>query len=480
MIRWGILGAGRAACRFAKSVSRETDSQLIAVAARDPQKAEAFAAEHSIPTWYGSCGELLASPEIDAVYLALPHGCHKAWAIEALTAGKAVLCEKPAALTAEEMKEIAAAAQWSGRLFMEAMKPRFTPIYSQLRRLLAEGCIGELRAVETSLCNLLPDQGPSAAYQTEPGQGGALLDCGIYCASWLEDILPGPPRMEALYARQADGVDHYIDARLTTDSVSARLECAFDRRKPRTAVLRGTRGNIVVEELHRPQTAVIYRQDQPPQRLETPYSVDDLHGEIRHFVQCLNSGQQESPVMPLEASIRCAQILDTVRGGLHYTEETLRVLQAQEDILQYDRFGNAEVLALGTAAAELAEEYDRGVGISITRESDGLVLFQYMMEDKAPRNLGYMEGKRRTVLASGHCSLWPYVENAINGKWQDLMDQKPYLALSGGAFPIRVKGEHAATISVSGLHEGKDHELTVRALCRALGKQAPAFPWAAI
>lgn len=317
MIRWGILGAGKVARRFVRSVRQEPDSRLEAVSGRSQAKAEAFASAYGIPRHFGDYEELLADPRIDAIYLALPHGCHKEWAVKALAAGKAVLCEKPAALTAEEVREIAQAARNSGQLFMEAMKPRFVPLHAEIRRLLADGRIGSLTDVETSLCNKRPPQEPGATYHTQPGQGGALLDCGTYCASWLEELLPELPVLEHLYAGRVDGIDYYMDARLAAGSVTARLECAFDRSKPRTAVLRGTEGHMVIEELHRPQCVTVYRDGQPPRRVEKPYEVDDFYGEIHHFVRCLRQGLSESPVMPLEASLRCAQILDTVRDGLH-------------------------------------------------------------------------------------------------------------------------------------------------------------------
>lgn len=163
-----------------------------------------------------------------------------------------------------------------------------------------------------------------------------------------------------------------------------------------------------------------------------------------------------------------------------YTKQCLDVLQQQEDALQYKTFGCAEALALGNILAELAQEYDRGVGVSITREEDGLVLFQYMMDDKALRNLGFMEGKRKAALASSHCSLWPYVEHSLTGKWQEIFDAYPQMLPCGGAFPIRVDNAWVATLAVSGLHEGKDHELTVRALSKALAVEVPAFPGEAI
>ena len=162
------------------------------------------------------------------------------------------------------------------------------------------------------------------------------------------------------------------------------------------------------------------------------------------------------------------------------TPECLDALREQEERLQFQEFSCEEALALGNAVADLAREYDRGISVSIVRESDDLVLFQYAMDDKTPKNLLYMEGKRKAAKLSGHCSLWPYVEHELTGAWQEMVAQVPEVLPVGGAFPIRVNGEWVATLMVSGLHEGKDHELAVRALSRVLQKEVPDFPGVAV
>lgn len=324
MIHWAILGAGGIAHRFAASLLHHPDSILCAISCRNAEKAAAFAAQFGVPRRYLSHEALLADPEVDAVYLALPHGLHKEWAVRALQAGKAVLCEKPAALNADEMEQIAAAARGNGRLFMEAMKPRFVPLYARLRELVGQGAIGELTGISASRCSAVDTASlRPGCYLLQPGQGGILLDCGCYCASWLEDWLPARALDEALCGgalpmtvedRLRDGIDVYVRARMEAGSVQAELECAMDRSKPRVVVLTGTEGRLVVEEMHRPQTAVLYRGGQTPERVESPYVVDDFYGEICHFAQCLQQALPESPVMPLAAFVRIARLMDRIRA----------------------------------------------------------------------------------------------------------------------------------------------------------------------
>lgn len=305
MIRWGIIGTGYIAGRFAKSLKSESHSTLAAVSSRSQDKAETFAKNFDAEKFYAGHDLILADENIDAVYIALPHALHKDFSIKALKAGKAVLCEKPATLNFSEMKEIADVARAEKVLFMEAMKPRFVPLYEKIKSARAE--IGEIISVETSLCNLMELTGKT--YHTQKGQGGALLDVGIYCASWLEDFLGENFSVKNVTAKIENDIDYYVDAELNFDGKIGKLECAFDRKKPRQAILHGTRGKIIVDELHRPQSATINDKI-----ISAPYEVDDFYGEIKHFVNCLEAGICESDIMSLSASLHCAKILDSVRS----------------------------------------------------------------------------------------------------------------------------------------------------------------------
>jgi uncharacterized protein (UPF0303 family) len=273
-------------------------------------------------------------------------------------------------------------------------------------------------------------------------------------------------------------VDIYVNARLSYDDLSATLECSFERQKPRTATIVGTKGSIVIEELHRPQRAVITLEDGTEQALDVPYVVDDFYGEIHHFCELLRAGKTESPVMSLDASIGCAHILDVIRSGFTPTEETLRVLEEQERLLRYPKqFGAQEALALGNRIAQLAADYDRGITVQINRTSDDMQLFGWSMDDKAPRNYGYVAGKRGSTLNTGHASCWLQAKLISEGRSDELYAHMPDIMPAAGCFPIRVAGsdEIVATCTVSGLHEGYDHELALRALEAELGTQAPAL-----
>lgn len=161
-------------------------------------------------------------------------------------------------------------------------------------------------------------------------------------------------------------------------------------------------------------------------------------------------------------------------------------LLEQERVLRYpDRFTSNEALELGRIIARLAREYDRGITATITRESDNLTLLSYSMDDKTPRNALFAAGKRAAAKQCGHASLMCFVMHELDGSWDDLFRAAakhrkassarpggtgtvPAICPAGGAFPIRVGDSWVATLAVSGLHDGLDHELCVRALSEAL------------
>ena len=319
MMRWGIVGAGGIARRFAASLAHVEGAELVAASRRTREAAEAFLAEvpaASDARAYGSHDELIADEGVDAVYVALPHSLHAAWSIRALETGKAVLSEKPAAISVEETRAVSAAARAADVLYMEALKTRFVPLHERIMAALPR--LGRLQRVEATLCNdAMAELTGSGTYHLADGPGaGALLDCGIYCAGWIEELMSGPWEVTDSVARLHGSADVYSRTAFQAGSVTAVLECAFDEGKPRQLTVLGERGRLVVEELHRPQRGVLELTGSAPEVLAAPYTVDDFYGELMHFRDLYRAGLKESPLMPWAASIRCAELLDLARARI--------------------------------------------------------------------------------------------------------------------------------------------------------------------
>lgn len=155
-----------------------------------------------------------------------------------------------------------------------------------------------------------------------------------------------------------------------------------------------------------------------------------------------------------------------------YTEDDLAILEEQEKAFEIDACDSSILLSIAEAMLSLRHEYDRGIALQIVREHDQLVMFQFVDDDKAERNLKFCAGKRAAELALGHSSAWSYVYSKIHG-----LSSSMDMVYSGGAFPLKDRnGNLLASILVSGLHEGGDHRLIVRALTQALGRDCPEFP----
>ena len=192
-VRWGVLStADIGTGQVIPAMQQGTYCEIAAIASRSPEKAQAAAAQLGIPKAYGSYEELLADPEIDAIYNPLPNHLHVPWSIKALQAGKHVLCEKPIALTSAEGQTLVdVARQYPHLKVMEAFMYRFHPQWQRARQLVLEGDIGELRTIQSFFSYYLDD--PNNIRNRDDVGGGAMLDIGCYTVSLARFIFGAEP-----------------------------------------------------------------------------------------------------------------------------------------------------------------------------------------------------------------------------------------------------------------------------------------------
>lgn len=227
-IRIGILGAAAivpvALTNIAHSVR---DVQVLAIAARDPKRAQRFAKKHNIPRVHPTYAALLADRDIDAIYNPLPNSLHAEWTIRALKAGKHVLCEKPMASNAAEAEEMAKVARETGLVLSEAFAYRYYPLMERVRQIIASGEVGKVQHIDAQFCFLLPS--PNNIRFNFDLAGGALMDCGCYPVSLIRYIAGAEPVVERAEARLLrPQVDHNMKADLSfADGRTAHLECGM-------------------------------------------------------------------------------------------------------------------------------------------------------------------------------------------------------------------------------------------------------------
>lgn len=248
-VRWGVLGAGAICERAMLAALRGADgASLAALASRSPARASALAAAHEVPAVYGSYAELLESPDVDAVYVALANDAHAPWTIAALDAGKHVLCEKPLGLTAAEVSAMSAAASASGRLLVEASWYRWHPRVRLVERLLHTlGALGAVRYVSAGFSFA----GVAAGnYRLDPLRGGgALYDVGCYAASAAVWAFGSPPLSAAATVVRGDtGVDLSADVTVTFEGGRADLHASIASEPRQWLVIDGERGSLELRE----------------------------------------------------------------------------------------------------------------------------------------------------------------------------------------------------------------------------------------
>lgn len=312
-IRWGIVGAGRIARRFAQGVAHVPGARVSAVWSRRAAPAESLAQDFgaaACPSF-----EALLASGIDAVYIATMQDSHAHYAIAALEAGLPVLCEKPATVNAAQLERVLDAARGAQRLFMEAMKPPFYPLYRALRAHLQADPIGPVGLVRAgcSVANVPADH-PSFSFEHA---GGALLDIGVYEMFLAVDWLGAPREVQTVGRLGATGVDTFASLNCQHEHGIAQLFCGLDLHGFGDALLAGPLGNVTIHaNWWNPARATIRYVDGRTVELDEPFEGGGLNYETAHFCELLRAGALESPLMPHETSRRMIAMADAARAAL--------------------------------------------------------------------------------------------------------------------------------------------------------------------
>jgi predicted dehydrogenase len=324
-IKWGIIGPGWIAGKFTATVHRNTRSQVVATGSRSRERAERFAVEYGVQRSYDSYEQLVADPDVDAVYVASPHSHHHEHVLLALSAGKPVLVEKAFTQNAVQAVEIVSAAQQHGLLLMEAMWTRFLPHVDIARQLLADGVLGEVYLVAADHGQYF-DIGPEHRLLNPDLAGGALLDLGVYPISFVSFVLGAPSTVVARGELAATGVDAQVSAVLQTGPAHGVISTTQLAQTPTTATISGTAARLEIPgDFYRPQPITLIGRDGASLSAEGgPLTDHDgLAYQAAHFATLLSQGRTESPLLPLAESVAIMRTMDEVRHqvGVRYPNE---------------------------------------------------------------------------------------------------------------------------------------------------------------
>jgi len=310
-LRFGIIGPGSIARKFCQAAERSGVVEVAAAASRTPGKAKAFAGEFGIESAYEDYGEMLARPDIEAVYISTTHNFHYENILAALNAGKHVLCEKAMVLTRAQAEAVFALAKEKNRFCMEAMWSRFLPAVQKARSWVLEGRIGR---VEMANCVIGFLSAPDAENRIRNPKlaGGAMYDIGVYAIEITDYLVPETLReVTSVTTRMETGVDKMDNLTLRYDNCVANLQVIVTAPTDSFLDLFGTEGRIRIPTPVTAQSCALYGADGAREEYTAP-SENGFVYEIRDMARCIREGKITSGVIPPEDTIQCAAIFDKV------------------------------------------------------------------------------------------------------------------------------------------------------------------------
>lgn len=316
-LRIGVLGAARIAPQAVIAPAAATGvAEVVAVAARDIDRARAFATEHGVPIVATDYQNLIEHPEVDAIYNALPPSRHAQPTIAALAAGKPVLCEKPFAMNAGEAQAMVTASRNHGQVLMEAFHYRFHPLFERVLDIVASGEIGEVRRMKAVFSTSIDQTDTELRYDPALG-GGALMDLGTYCLHWVRTIAGAEPKVTAASCLLgASGVDISTKATLAFGrGVVAEIACDMAGPVRATLDVEGAEGRMRVINPLAPQLGHVIevtREGEAP-RQETASREPTYDFQLRAFVDAVRG--QEAPLTGGDDAVAQMDLIDRIRAA---------------------------------------------------------------------------------------------------------------------------------------------------------------------
>ena len=321
--RWGILGSGGIAHRFAEDLAHLDGHVVAAVGSRTKDSAEKFAADFPGCAPYSSYEDLVAS-DVDAIYVATPHPMHHANALLAMKAGKPVLCEKAFTVNAAQARELIEYSHAHRIPLMEAMWTRFLPHIKAIKELIKSGALGEIHSVVADHGQYIPYSRAARLWEPELG-GGALLDLGIYPLTIAQIVLGSPKSITSVATLTDKKVDLNTSMVLTYESgAHATLSCTMAARGSVSAMIAGDKARLELDDyFYAPTTYRLITREGEVTEFAKNYEGNGLREEAAEFARVVRSGEIESPLMDHATSLLMMEQMDEIRAqvGVRYPGE---------------------------------------------------------------------------------------------------------------------------------------------------------------
>ena len=318
-IKWGILGTGWIANKFAKDFQFVKNGKILAVASRSKEKAVNFSKNYGIERAYDSYEKLVQDEDIDSVYITSPHNAHFENVILCLNNKKAVLCEKPIAVNIEQLSLMIEAAKKNNVFLMEAMWTYFLPAIIKAKEWITKGMIGDVEIIKAEF-GYKSNYGPLHRLFNPDLAGGALLDIGIYPIA-LSTLITGeePERITSESIIGATGVDNSNAITLKyRNGIIAQLSSSLTADLKNDAYIFGTDGYIHIPKFWMTKKVVLYKKNEIAEVFENDYPALGLNYETDEVNNLLLQNKKESPMMPLNTSLTLIKIMDAIRRQANF------------------------------------------------------------------------------------------------------------------------------------------------------------------
>lgn len=322
-LNFAIVTAGNIAGKMANTVNKMNCVNCYAVAARDAQRAEAFAKEHGFAHWYGNYEELFADPNVDVVYIGSPHSHHYEQVKQAILAKKHVLCEKPMTVNAQQAQELFALAKENGVVLVEATWTRFMPFVPALKQVLAEQPVGKPLSMVCSFGFPVSNRPRMAKPELA---GGALLDLGIYPLTMAALVFGNDVvEMSSTCTKTPAGVDAQNAILLKfaggeIASLYSNMECTLEN----SATIHCEHGFIKVPLFWHAEGFTVCSHEGETTEYSFPHKISGYEYEVECICKAIEEGKAECPEMPHSDTLHILNLMDALRKqwNIHYPCET--------------------------------------------------------------------------------------------------------------------------------------------------------------
>lgn len=323
-IRFGIVGTGTIAHRFANAIKNVENAELVAVASRAKETAEKFGDEFDIPVRFDSYEKMAQSDAIDAAYIAVPHSGHIGCSCLMMNNGKHVICEKPMAVNYREAEEMFRCAEKNNVLLMEAMWARLVPGTLRMLEIVESGVLGDILGVEGKFCYTMDeDEMDHHVFKPEHG-GGSLLDVGVYGLNFASWYLGKEVAQINAQSDNYNGVDSHTCVIIKYKSGAiADISSAILLRKPNEGYVYGSKGYAHLRRFYAPQEIEIHLNSGEKETISVPYAGNGFEEQIAHFCECVSLGLTQSPVITPEQTLYITRQMDEIRKmtGIVYPQD---------------------------------------------------------------------------------------------------------------------------------------------------------------